>query len=294
MRSIRDLEIAGKRILVRGDFDVDDGDNPRADSIREMVTFLREKGAAAIRIIGHTETKYDLAGQLKGEFPDAEFFAGLRLDPREKENSEEYARELAAGWDVYINEAFATSHRKHTSIVALPQVMKADGKQAGIGLRFEKELMKLTEVWNKTGKRILVIGGVKIDDKQKFAEDMKDKFAEVLKGGLLPGVDKRDDGMDISDAAIERYKQVIATAEVILAAGVMGKYEDPNCQKGTKEVLTAIAESPAYKVAGGGDIEMAISTFGLTEKFDWISVGGGAMLVYLGTGTLAGLEAVEG
>ena len=122
---------------------------------------------------------------------------------------------------------------------------------------------------------------------------MKDKFAAILTGGLLPGSELRPDGLDISDAAIEKYVTEISKAEVILAAGVMGKYEDPNCAKGTRTILEAIANSAAYKVAGGGDIEMAISSYGLTEKFDWISVGGGAMLQYLSTGTLVGIEALE-
>jgi phosphoglycerate kinase len=290
--TLKSLDVSGKRVLVRGDFDVDDGDNPRANSIRSVVALLLANKAAAIRVIGHTETKFDLASMLKPEFPTVEFFSGVRLDAREKENSEDYAREMSEGWDIYVNEAFATSHRKHASIVAIPQVMRLTGRPAVLGPRFVKELEMLAPIWEKTGKRVLVIGGVKVEDKQKFAEMHADKFANVLKGGLLPGVKLRPDGLDISDETIEEYKAVIRTAEVILAAGVMGKYEDPNCEKGTKEVLTAIAVSNAYKVAGGGDIEMAISAFGLTDKFDWISVGGGAMLEYLGKGTLPGIEAL--
>ncbi len=220
--------------------------------------------------------------------------ARVRKDPREKENNEEYARQLASDFEVYVNEDFATSHRKYTSFAALPQFMKSQGREVCLGMRFEKELEMLSTVWNHEGRRILVIGGVKIDDKQKFAEDMKEKFAVVLKGGLLPGARLRPDGMDITDEAIDEYVKEIQKAEVILAAGVMGKYEDADCAKGTKAILEAIADNPhAYKVAGGGDIEMAISTYKLTEKFNWISVGGGAMLEYLAR-ELPGLEAVSG
>lgn len=288
---IREADVTGKKVLVRGDFDVDDGNNPRADSIREIVRFLQNERAAKIKILGHTETNYDLAGQLGLEFPGVEFDSTVRKDPREKENDEGYAKEISDDWEVYVNESFATSHRKHTSIVAVPEVMKRDGKPVYIGLRFEKELERLGDVWDKPGNRVLVIGGTKIDDKQKFVIDNRDKFVAVLTGGLLPGSDLRPDGLDISDAAIEKYTEVVSTAEVILAAGVMGKYEDPNCARGTKTVLEAIANNTkAYKVAGGGDIEMAISTYGLTEKFTWISVGGGAMLQYLAEGTLPGIE----
>jgi phosphoglycerate kinase len=289
---IRETDVSGKKVLVRGDFDVDDGDNPRADSIREIVKYLLEKRAANIKVIGHTETNYDLAGQLRNEFSGVGFDSGIRSNPGEKENSEEYAGLLAGDAEVYVNEAFATSHRKHASIVGIPKIIRERGGQAVIGLRFEKELEMLSQVWRKTGRRILVIGGTKIDDKQKFVADNRDKFAAILTGGLLPGSDLRPDGLDISDTAIEKYVEVISSAEVILAAGVMGKYEDPNCAKGTKTVLEAVAGSVAYKVAGGGDIEMAISAYGLTGKFDWISVGGGAMLVYLSTGTLPGIEAL--
>jgi len=259
----------------------------------QVIKRSSDGGASKIRVIGHRETNFDICAQLAQEFPGVEFDDRLRENPGEKEDDLEYAEALADDWEVYINEAFATSHRKHASIDALPRVMKAMGREVALGERFALELERLDKVWLMLGKRVLVIGGVKIDDKEKFAEDMKDKFMYVLKGGKLPGVELRADGLDISDKTIEDYKQKISQAEVILAAGVMGKYEDQNAAKGTQEVLTAIANSNAYKVAGGGDIEMAISTYGLSDKFDWISVGGGAMLQYLGSGTLVGLEAIE-
>lgn len=292
--SISEVEVAGKAVLVRGDLDVEDGENPRVDAVREVIKRLSDEGAGKIRVIGHRETNFDICIQLRGEFPEVEFDDQLRVDPGEKADDEEYAKKLAEGWDVYVNEAFATSHRKHASIDALPRWMKKNKRWVCLGMRFEKEIEMLSLVWDKPGRRVLVIGGVKIEDKQKFAENMKDKFAAVLKGGLLPGVILRPDGLDIADETINKYGEEISTAEVILAAGVMGKYEDPGAVKGTKSVLEAIANNEkAYKVAGGGDIETAISTYGLTEKFDWISVGGGAMLEYLAMGTLVGIEALS-
>src|SRR3989344_1971305 len=278
LKSIRDGEVAGKNVLVRGDLDVDDKDNPRTESVRQVVKYLLENGAKKIKVIGHTETQYRVVDDLRKEFPGMEFDDSLRMNPGEKGNSEKFAGQLAEGWDVYVNEAFATSHRKHASIDALPRLMRSQGKEVVVGLRFEVEIEKLNQIWGKPGKRILVIGGVKVEEKQKFADKMGDKFAVVLKGGLLAGVDLRPDGLDISDEAINNYVHEISSAEVILAAGVMGKYEDESSSRGTKEVLNAIAGSHAYKVTGGGDIERAIDMFGLTDKFDWISVGGGAML----------------
>ena len=202
------------------------------------------------------------------------------------------AVELAKDFDIYINEAFATSHRKHCSIDALPRLMKQQGKQVGIGLRFEKELEALGNIFIE-GYKVLVIGGTKVIDKNRYAKELSAKFSIVLKGGLLEGSPLREDKLDITKESVNSYIDEIETAKLIVAAGVMGKYEDPNAEYGTKEVLTAIANSKAYKIAGGGDIEAAISKYNLSDKFDWISVGGGAMLEYLASGTLIGIEAIK-
>ncbi|MDO8488297.1 MAG: phosphoglycerate kinase, partial [bacterium] len=202
------------------------------------------------------------------------------------------AAELAEGFDVYVNEAFGTSHRKHTSIDALPRWMKKQGRDVNCGPRFAKEVATLTNILTQSGQKVLVIGGSKVADKEKYAKLLESKFDQVLRGGLLPGIDLRPDGLDISDATIASYQEKLSLAGVIVAAGVMGKFEDANAEKGTKEILTSITSSGAYKVAGGGDIEAAIAKYGLTNKFDWISVGGGAMLEYLATGTLPGIEAL--
>lgn len=293
VNKFKDIEVSGKAVLVRGDFDVDDLDNPRIFSVRQIVERLIELHAGKIKVIGHSETGFDVVSPLKNDYPDVEFDDQIRKNPGEKSCDMEYAKKLCEGFDVYVNEAFATSHRSHASIVGVPKVMKDTGRVVAMGIRFEKEIEMLDQVWSKMGRRVLVIGGTKVEDKQKFAEMMGDKFAVILKGGLLPGVNLREDGLDISDEAIEKYVDEIGKAEVILAAGVMGKYEDSGSQKGTKTILEAIANSGAYKVAGGGDIERAIDMFGLVNKFDWISVGGGAMLSYLQKGNLVGIEALE-
>jgi len=308
--SISEIEVAGKAVLVRGDLDVEDGENPRTESIRVIVNLLIRDSAKRIKVIGHRETNFDICGQLRKEFPGVEFDDQLRADPGEKTNDEGYAIKLAEGWDVYINEAFATSHRKHASIDTLPRWMKKNNKPVLLGLRFEKEIEMLSLITppnpplnlrggnlkggvNSQGRKILIIGGAKAGDKAKYADTLENKFAAVLRGGLLPGAKLRADGLDISDEEIERFKTEIEKAGTIVVAGPMGKFEDSGAEEGTREIFTAIAGSRAYKVAGGGDTGAALKKFGLTEKFDWISVGGGAMLEYLAMGTLVGIEAVR-
>lgn len=278
--------VAGKSVIVRADLEADSEMDPRFVATKKMVDYLSGEKAGSVKVIGH-----------QGEIWMVEALGvtvnyDLRSDPREEANSVELAAELAYGFDIYINEAFGTSHRKHTSLDALPRWMKKQGFSVYCGPRFKQEVDVLSQALTRPGKKILVIGGSKVADKEKYTNLLAPKFDQVLKGGLLPGVDLRPDGLDITTETMTNYKSQIASAQVIVAAGVMGKYEDPSAQFGTKEILQAIANSSAYKVAGGGDIEAAISKYGLTNKFDWISVGGGAMLEFLATGTLPGIQAL--
>ena len=108
----------------------------------------------------------------------------------------------------------------------------------------------------------------------------------------MPGAELRPDGLDISDDLIAQYKRQMGNAGAIVVAGPMGKFEEMGAQKGTREVFTAVANTKAYKIAGGGETEDAIRKLGLEGRFDWISVGGGAMLEFLAAGTLPGIKAL--
>ena len=109
----------------------------------------------------------------------------LRSDPREEQNGVELAVELAEGFDVYVNEAFATSHRSHASIVALPRHMAAQGKQVCVGLRFAKEIEMLSQVVNRQS-QIAIIGGAK-GDKEEYAKKLENRNWKVLRGGGCRG-----------------------------------------------------------------------------------------------------------
>lgn len=276
-----------KNVLVRCDLEWIGENCSRRQATKSIISYLQSEGAKRIKVIGH-KGSIDQVVELG---VDMNF--DLRIDPREEANDESLAQEQANGFDIYINEAFATSHRMHCSIDALPRYMKSQGCQVGIGLRFEKEITHLSvpSLDSREGKgRVVIIGGAKASDKAKYADEMEKKGWTVLRGGLLPGVDLRPDGLDISDTLLSTFYSLISKAQTIVLAGPMGKYEE--APEGTKEIFTAVANSSAYKIAGGGDTEAALGKFGLLGKFDWISVGGGAMLEYLSIGTLVGLEAL--
>jgi phosphoglycerate kinase len=101
------------------------------------------------------------------------------------------------------------------------------------------------------------------------------------------------DKEDITLNTIDVFKKEIAKAGTIVLAGVLGKYEDEGHSQGTKEIFEAVASSSAYKIAGGGDTEKAIRMLNVDDKFDWISVGGGAMVKFLISKTLPGIESLK-
>lgn len=274
-------EVGGRSVIIRADLEANAATDPRFVAIHNLVQYLLGRKAGAVKVVGHE------GGVWMVEALGVAVNYNLRSDSREEANSMEFAAELADGFDVYINEAFGTSHRRHASIDALPRFMKQQGRSVYCGPRFAKEIEVLSEV--KLG--VAVIGGVK-GDKEEYTRGLEKRGWIVLRGGLLPRAELRPDGLDITTETVANYKSQIASAKIIVTAGVMGKYEDVGSEYGTREILTAIANSKAYKVAGGGDTEAAIAKYGLTSKFDWISVGGGAMLEFLATGTLPGIEAL--
>jgi phosphoglycerate kinase len=100
-------------------------------------------------------------------------------------------------------------------------------------------------------------------------------------------------GMDIGPQTLELYRKELAGLETIFWNGPMGVFEEPVFATGTFELAKAIADTKALKLVGGGDSAAAIAKVGLTEKFDFISTGGGATLEYLEGKALPGLKALE-
>ena len=173
------------------------------------------------------------------------------------------------------------------------------------GFRFIQEVENLEKVLNNPKKPILlIIGGIK-KDKLDYLEDFKRFADKILIGGRLPEYLPEDledkqlvvaklimDKEDITIHSIEKFEEEISKAGTIIIAGPMGKFEEEGRMTGTERVFKAIADSQAYKLAGGGETQKTILSLGLTEKFDWISVGGGASLEFLAKGTLPGIEAL--
>jgi phosphoglycerate kinase len=101
-------------------------------------------------------------------------------------------------------------------------------------------------------------------------------------------------GLDIGPRTAEQYAATIAEAGTVLWNGPMGAFELEPFANGTRAVAEAVASSPGRTVAGGGDTVAALAEFGLTERIDWVSTGGGASLELLEGRELPGIAALLG
>lgn len=327
--SIRDLNVQGKRVLLRLDLDVSVKDGKIEEDYRlqaaiPTIKLLLERESGQIVVLGHRgrpEGKIDeslsltpvseyLEQILKEEIGEAveklDIFVmeNLRFDAGEEENSLEFAKELASKGDIYINDAFASCHREDASIVGLPKLLP---HAAGLHLLEEVEnLGKVLE--NPKPPVVFVLGGGKLD-KVLMVDKLLNHADWVLAGGVLPQKIKsycrESDGKmcvsaahltpeakDITPDSARNFAEIITKAGTIVWNGPMGDI-DNGFWEGTEIIAEAIADSSGYKIVGGGDTVRALQKLGFLEKMDYVSTGGGAMLEFLAYGDLPGLKALR-
>src|SRR3989344_7555857 len=197
VRSVRGADVAGKRVLVHVDFDVPLKNGVIVDDFRiraalPTIALLREKGAEQIILIsklgrpgGTVVEELRMAPIQKKlaqlvDMTDIELRENLRFDPREEQNDPSFAKELAGLGDVFVNEAFADSHRAHASIVGIPKFLPGYA-----GLRFEEEGRRLSVALTPPQGALAIIGGAKFETKEPIIKKLLGLYAEVLLGGAL-------------------------------------------------------------------------------------------------------------
>ncbi len=102
------------------------------------------------------------------------------------------------------------------------------------------------------------------------------------------------EGADIGPETRRRFAEVIASARTVLWNGPMGAFEDERLSAGTRAVAEAVASCPGFTVVGGGDSVSALNSYGLADRIDHVSSGGGASLELIELGDLPGLTALRG
>lgn len=197
VKSIKDADVAGKRVVLRADFNVPvrDGvvvEDSRITAVLPTIALLREKGAAAITIITHLgrptaagDSSCDLApvrAKLATliDLTNIELYENLRFDPGEEANDPVFAQKLAALGDMYVNDAFAVSHRAHASVVGVPALLPHYA-----GLLMEKEITALTAALTPPQGSLAIIGGAKFETKLPLIKKLLTTYSEVLLGGAL-------------------------------------------------------------------------------------------------------------
>lgn len=224
------------------------------------------------------------------------FLENLRYWKGEENNDPDFLKGLVEVCNFYVDDAFAVAHRKHRSIMLYKSL------PGFYGLSFVEETEKIAKAVEKPEKPITIILGGAKEDKLKYLEELEKMADNLLIGGKLGSYELqatsekiivaklREDGLDLSEEDINRFKEIISKSKTIVWAGAMGWFENDGAKRGTEEIARAVAEANAYKIVAGGDTAASIENLGLKDKIDFVCTGGGVMLEWLAKGSLPAWE----
>ncbi|HEU6445058.1 MAG TPA: phosphoglycerate kinase, partial [Gaiellaceae bacterium] len=196
-RSVRDAEVAGKRVLVRADLNVplEDGrvaEDTRIRAALPTLQLLLERDANELAVCSHLgrpkgpDPAFSMApveARLR-ELMDDDRVAVLqntRFNPGETKNDPAFARELADGRDLFVMDAFGSAHRAHSSTVGVAELLPAFA-----GLLLERELEMLGRLLGEVEHPfVLISGGAKVEDKLGVLRNLGGRADQVLVGGKM-------------------------------------------------------------------------------------------------------------
>ncbi len=384
---LSDVDVRGKRVFIRADLNVPQDDAGRITDdtrIRASVPAIRDalSRGGAVMVTSHlgrpVEGKLTDAdslapvaarlGELLGRevrlirnwvnggpwhstltFGDFVMLENCRVNPGEKSDSVELARQMALLCDVYCNDAFGTAHRPEATTHAMARYAPI----ACAGPLLAAELDALGRALDRPRRPLVaIVAGAKVSTKLTILRALAAKVDTLIVGGGIantfvlaaggrigkslaepdlvseargivgdfPGkvpipvdavcakrfaadatrdvkaiADIADDDLilDIGPQTVAMLRPLIAGAGTIVWNGPVGVFEFDAFADGTRELAQAIAASPAFSIAGGGDTLAAIAKFGITDRIGYISTGGGAFLEFLEGKTLPAVAVLE-
>lgn len=356
-------DVSNKKVLLRADFNVPTKNGKVLEDTRimECIPFilnLHKRGAKTI-IVSHIEddekSLLPVYNFLKSKLPKLMFantnnieelrlwceklnkgeilmVENIRNFEGEKEDSPELAKSFASLVDMFVNDAFSVSHRKHALVHAI-----TNETTSFLGPTMYHELISLSPALNPSSPSLLVLGGAKISTKMPLIKTYLNKGVNVFVGGALahniwkskgieigkslydegffldPSISDHpllftpedvvlDDGstvninsipserkvVDIGQVSLNHLKKLANSSNTVIFNGPLGYFEG-GWKKGTEDFYHFLKKSDNTYL-GGGDTLLALHQSGLRrEDFTHVSLGGGAMLDYLGGGELPGL-----
>jgi phosphoglycerate kinase len=245
LRSLESLELVGRTVFVRVDFNVPlEGstvtDDTRIRAALPTIKYIMEKGGrvvlashlgrpkgkknpefslepAALRLAELLNVEVLLADDCIGESPkkvvtdlrdkQVAMLENLRFHNEEEADDEGFARELAKLAEVYVNDAFGSSHRAHASVHALPKLMQ----QRAAGFLVQKEVQALEKLRTSPDHPfVAVLGGAKVSDKIEVIEALMERVDEMLIGGAMANTFLKAQGIDVGKSRVEEDKLALA------------------------------------------------------------------------------------
>ena len=250
--SIRDLDLRGKKVLVRCDFNVPLAggritDTSRVDASLDTIRHILSQGGGAILCshLGRPKERVpelslkpvsEYLGQVLGEkvalAPDcigdvtlrmsnslpmghALLLENLRFHREEEANDSDFAHELARGKDVYVNDAFGTAHRAHASTVGVTRFLSE--RAAGFLMMRELDALRMLTV-NPEHPYVAILGGAKVSDKINVIKNLLTKVDAILVGGAMAYTFLKAQGIAVGKSRVEEDKLDVAHEILALAA----------------------------------------------------------------------------
>ncbi len=255
--TIKDLDLNGKKVLIRVDFNVPLKDKTVADDMRikaalPTIKYVLDNGGSVILMSHLGRPKGEVLEELRMN-PVAKRLSGLlgikvrkldncigddvksrtgsmspgevvllenlRFHSEEKSNDEQFAKQLAELADIYINDAFGTCHREHASMVGVPKYLKA-----AAGFLVQKEIESFQKIITDPEKPyVAILGGAKVSDKIELIENLFDKVNKILIGGGMAYTFLKAKGYDIGNSILEEDK-------IDLALSLLEKSKEKNVE----------------------------------------------------------------